>query len=210
MPQGVEVQVLFRAPKISHQRISMNQSDALLSLLKDVIPNEKKRLLEIGAGKGELASFLSLSFPKLQWIVSEKASALLPLKKLHPQAISFEVGKDSFPKMPFDYVLMADFLSEITWKEAKGLIKDFGHRLREGSQVFILGNFRYDGKFLSAADEALDQQLKIKNAKLGLRAFEDISECMKKNGLELYKDYEVAEGKHLLVYTRIDRIQYDG
>ena len=187
----------------------MNQSNEILSQLKEIILDEKKRLLEIGAGKGEFASFAALSFPKLQWIVSEKASALLPLKKLHSQAIPYEVGKDSFPKTPFDYIFMADFLPEITWKQAKGLIKDFGHRLREGSQVFIVGNFRYDGKFLSSADEALDQQYKNKDSKLGLRAFEDILECMKKNGLELYKDYELPESKHLLVFTRIDRIHYE-
>lgn len=185
----------------------MNQSEALLNILREVLPSQKKRLLEIGAGKGELGAFLAPFFPELLWMASEKASALLPLKKLHPKALSFEVGKDDFPKTPFDYVFMADFLPELTWKQAKGLIKDFGHRLREGSQVFILGHFKYEGTYLSPEDETLDQKYKTLDPKLGLRSFEDICECMKKNGLELYQDYHLPEGKHLLVFTRLDKVK---
>lgn len=185
----------------------MNQSEALLSIFKDIIPSQKKRLLEIGAGKGEFGAFLSTFFPDLLWMASEKPSALLPLKKLHPKALSFEVGKDDFPKTPLDYVFMADLLPELTWKQAKGLIKDFGHRLREGSQVFILGHFKYGGSFVRPEDETLDLKFKEQDPKWGLRSFEDICECMKKNGLDLYKDFELTEGKHLLVFTRLDRVK---
>ncbi len=191
-------------------------NQALLTLLQEIITSDSKRLLEVGSGSGEQALLLTPYFANLIWTTTEKAEKIVSLKKVLLEAklpnlqgpLRFEVGEDEFPKnhAGYNYVFMNEVLPYLTWKQAKGLMKMMGNRLREGSQVFISGAFKYEGYFRSEAQEALDQKLKEKDSKLGLRSFEDICDCMKKNGFDLYQDFDLPEAQHLLVFTRLERV----
>ena len=191
-------------------------NQALLTLLQEIITSDSKRLLEVGSGSGEQALLLTPYFANLIWTTTEKAEKIVSLKKVLLEAklpnlqgpLRFEIGEDEFPKnhAGYNYVFMNEVLPYLTWKQAKGLMKMMGNRLREGSQVFISGAFKYEGYFRSEAQEALDQKLKEKDSKLGLRSFEDICDCMKKNGFDLYQDFDLPEAQHLLVFTRLERV----
>lgn len=191
-------------------------NQALLNLLQSIITSEPKRLLEIGSGSGEQALLFALYFKNLIWTTSDKAEKMALLKKVLLEAklpniqgpLCFEVGEDEFPKnhAGYNYVFMNEVLPYLTWKQAKGVMKMMGNRLREGSQIFIAGAFKYEGYFRSEAQEALDKKLKEKDIKFGLRSFEDICDCMKKNGFDLYQDFDLPDAQHLLVFTRLERV----
>ena len=85
----------------------------------------------------------------------------------------------------------------------KNLMKILGNRLREGSQVIIYGPFNYEGHFTSESNAQFDQSLKAQDPAAGIRSFEDINKNMKKNGFELFFDYEMPANNRMLVFTRL-------
>lgn len=202
------------AMKITQTACDRNQSP-ILEVLKEVISTENKSLFEIGSGTAQHAIFMAPHFPNIFWTTSDVLSRGKLIKEnLEAAKISnikgpfqFEIGKDEFPRVPYDLIFTANTFHILSWKNCKSLMKVLGTRLREGSQVVIYGPFKYDGKFTSESNEDFDKMLKIKNPESGIRAFEDVNNNMIKNGFTLYKDYEMPAHNRTLVYTRLNFIK---
>jgi cyclopropane fatty-acyl-phospholipid synthase-like methyltransferase len=168
------------------------------------------RLLEIGSGTGEHAIFFAEKFKQIQWITSDvKVNHKIIKEHLKEAKLpnvhgpeTLKIGVDDFPKNKFDYVFTANTLHIMSWKEDKSLIKLLGKRLREGALVFIYGPFNYDGAFTSPSNENFDQWLKDRDARSGIRNFEDVVQAMDKAGLKLLNDYEMPANNKLLVFER--------
>lgn len=187
---------------------------AILEVLKDVITKDNSKLLEVGSGTGQHASFFAAHFPNIEWHTSDLVCNHLTINSNISESnltnikapISYEVGKDSFPKTPFDLLFSANTFHIMSWKKVKTLIKAFGGHLRPGSQVVIYGPFNYDGNFTSKSNEAFDHELKQKDPKSGIRSFEDVDKQMKDQGFTLSKDYEMPANNRALLYFRTPRL----
>jgi cyclopropane fatty-acyl-phospholipid synthase-like methyltransferase len=185
--------------------------DPILEVLKEVITIDNKRVLEIGSGSGQHAAYFAKNFPKIVWTTSDVATNHPRIKATLDEAklanlrgpLAFEVGRDDFPKYNYDIVFTANTFHIMNWKQCKNLIKTLGNRLREGSQVIIYGPFNYGGTFTSKSNALFDQSLKEQNAAQGIRSFEDINNCMVKNGFVLFRDYEMPANNRMLVFTRL-------
>ncbi|MEA9357403.1 DUF938 domain-containing protein [Bacteriovorax sp. PP10] len=184
----------------------------ILEVLKEVISPENRNLFEIGSGTGQHAIFMAPHFPDIFWTTSDVvANAKLIKENLAAAKISnikgpfqFEIGKDDFPRVPYDLIFTANTFHIMSWKNCKTLMKALGTRLREGSQVIIYGPFNYNGTFTSESNAAFDKMLKERNPESGIRSFEDVNANMLKNGFALYKDYEMPANNRTLVYTRLN------
>lgn len=185
--------------------------DSILQVLKEVITNDNKRVLEIGSGNAQHAVYFAKNLKDIVWTTSDIISNHEQIKTVLNNAklsnlrgpLAFEVGKDNFPKYNYDIVFTANTFHIMTWKQCKNLMKILGNRLREGSQVIIYGPFNYEGKFTSDSNYLFDQELKKQDPLRGIRSFEDINKNMKKNGFELFKDYEMPANNRMLVFTRL-------
>lgn len=183
----------------------------ILEVLKQYIRADG-RLLEIGSGTGEHAVYCAAHFKGVHWVTSDLEDRLkeitLRLKKaqlpnVHGPEI-LKIGADDFSDTrPFDYVFSANTLHIMSWKENKTLFKLLAKRLRAGAKVFFYGPFNYEGKFTSPGNEALDQMLKEKDPKAGVRSFENVSQAMEKSGFKLIKDQEMPANNRFLVFERI-------
>lgn len=186
-----------------------NREPILEILSKYFIDN--KRLLEIGSGTGEHATFFAKKFPTLSWVTSDVRENEMTLvshvrsekvKNVHGPEI-LKVGEDDLPKGVFDYVFSANTLHIMSWKEDKALFKLLGKRLREGSLVIFYGPFNYGGEYTSYSNESFDQWLKDRDVKSGIRNFEDVEGCMKKAGFKLLADHEMPANNRTLVFERL-------
>lgn len=194
--------------------IDRNQGP-ILEVLKEVISQDNRSLFEIGSGTGQHAIFMAPQFPHIFWTTSDVTSSHKIIKENIAIAkvqnikgpFQFEVGKDDFPRVPYDLVFTANTFHIMSWKNCKTLMKTLGTRMREGSQVIIYGPFNYEGKFTSESNAAFDKMLKEKNPESGIRAFEDVNNNMIKNGFTLYKDFEMPANNRTLVYTRLNFIK---
>ncbi|OUR99568.1 hypothetical protein A9Q84_00680 [Halobacteriovorax marinus] len=176
---------------------------------------DHKRLLEVGSGAGEHATYFCEHFPKLQWVTSdvrENERAIVAhlrsakMKNVHGPEI-LKVGVDDLPKGVFDYVFSANTLHIMSWKEDKALFKLLGKRLREGALVIFYGPFNYAGEYTSYSNEAFDKWLKDRNEKSGIRNFEDVVSCMTKGGFKLLQDHEMPSNNRTLVFERLPYIK---
>jgi len=185
--------------------------DELLKIFQEIIPAEHWRLLEVGTGSGHHAIHIASHLEQLQWVCSDVPYRQKAIQKNLREAklpnvhgpIEFMVGKDDFPKQKFNAVFASQLLHMISWKEAKGLFKMLGGRLREGSQVLLYGPYKYDGKFASERQEELDRMIKEKDAQNGVRAYEDVVKAMAKYGFELKKDHTLPNENHFLHFVRL-------
>lgn len=203
--------------------LSMNKSDTpsdrnqapIFEILKEVVTEGDRNIFEIGSGSAQHAIYMAPKLPGVTWITSDITENHKMIKASLEAAkipnirgpFQFEVGKDDFPRIPFDIVFTANTLHIMSWKNCKTLMKNLGNRLREGSQVVIYGPFNYDGKFTSESNEKFDQWLKERNPESGIRAFEDINNNMTKNGFTLYKDFEMPANNRTLVFTRLNFVK---
>lgn len=185
--------------------------DPILEVLRDVILDSDRRLLEIGSGTGQHAVYFASNFPKVEWYPTDVSANLKGISmwmseaKLNniqpPQRV--EIGKDELPKLKFDLVFTANTFHIMHWKECKSLIKQFGGRLREGARVVIYGPFKYQGNFTSPSNEEFDKTLKKRDPLSGIRNFEDVNNAMIKNGFELMMDVPMPANNQTLVYRRL-------
>lgn len=180
--------------------------DVILHVLREVILPTDERLLEVGAGTGQHAEYLSAQFPRLEWYPTDKN--IIHLKDLKgsrmlqkPQRL--DVSKDDFPRLRFDLVFTANTFHIMSWKECKSFIKLLGHRLRENARVVIYGPFKYNGEFTSPSNAEFDASLKARDPQSGIRAFEDVNSNMMKQGFSLIEDYEMPANNRCLVYVRL-------
>lgn len=184
--------------------------DVILDILKQYIQNKPDRLFEVGSGTGQHAVYFTKYFTNLHWVTSDRKDNLLPLKqKFKKEQIAnlhgpetYDVAKDSFPKLKFDYLFTANTFHIMSWKEVKALLKAFKKHLRPGALVFIYGPFKYNGEFTSESNDKFDKSLKASNVKSGIRSFEDVNEIMLKNGFVMKNDHKMPANNQLLVYVR--------
>jgi len=192
-------------------KASDRNKDPILKVLKEVLTIDNKRILEIGSGPAEHAVYFAKNLKEIIWTTTDVLSehgrikAALEMAKLPNLRgpLAFEIGKDDFPKYNYDIVFTANTFHIMSWKQCKNLMKILGNRLREGSQVIIYGPFNYEGNFTSESNAQFDQSLKAQDPAAGIRSFEDINKNMKKNGFELFKDYEMPANNRMLVFTRL-------
>jgi cyclopropane fatty-acyl-phospholipid synthase-like methyltransferase len=183
----------------------------ILSVLKEVITKDNKRVLEIGSGSAEHAVYFAQNLKDIVWTTSDMASGHAKIIETLNEAklsnlrgpLAFEIGKNDFPKYSYDIVFTANTFHIMSWKQCKKLMKILGHHLREGSQIIIYGPFNYEGKFTSEGNALFDRSLKEQNLERGIRSFEDVNKNMTKNGFVLFKDYEMPANNRMLVFTRL-------
>jgi cyclopropane fatty-acyl-phospholipid synthase-like methyltransferase len=185
--------------------------DPILTVLKEVMTTDNKRVLEIGTGSAQHAVYFAKNLKDIVWTTSDKVSehanitAMLIRAKLSNLRgpLAFEVGKDDFPRYNYDIVYTSNTFHIMSWKQCKNLIKILGNRLREGSQVVIYGPFNYNGEFTSESNKEFDLMLKQSDPQRGIRSFEDVNNSMTKNGFVLFKDYPMPANNRMLVFTRL-------
>lgn len=187
----------------------------IFEILKEVIGDDTVKIFEIGSGSAQHAVFMAPQLKNVVWTTSDVASNQQMIKDVLAKAkvenikgpFLYEVGKDNFPRVPYDVIFTANTFHIMSWKQCKTLMKELGTRLREGSQVIIYGPFNYNGEFTSESNANFNVWLKERNPESGIRAFEDVNANMIKNGFTLYKDYEMPANNRTLVYTRLEFVK---
>lgn len=187
----------------------------ILKVLQEVITREDKRLLEIGSGTGQHATYFAPYFTHMIWVTSDVKDNHSGIKMwLDESGASnivgpgeFKVGESDFPNGHFDVVYTANTFHIMSWDECVTLMNMLGQNLSGESKVLIYGPFKYSGKFTSQSNQDFDRSLKSISPNQGIRNVEDVIECMKKNGFELVKDYEMPANNRLLYFRRVGMVQ---
>jgi SAM-dependent methyltransferase len=185
--------------------------EPILLVLKQIIKPTDRCLLEIGSGTGQHAVYFAPSFPQLRWVTSDLLEQHAGIKMWLAEAqsgnivgpVEFEIGKNDFPKGPFDLVYICNVLHIASWEKDQILFSMLGESLQSGAQVIIYGPFNYHGAFTSESNKEFDQWLKSRDPSSCLRNFEDIVEELRKHKLELVKDFEMPANNRILHFKKV-------
>ena len=189
--------------------------EPILEVLRQVILPSDRRLLEVGTGTGQHATYFAPHFPQMEWFPTDLSVNIPGMSLWFKEAkvpniqkpVRLDVGKDDFPKLKFDVVFTANTFHIMHWKECKAFMKLLGNRLREGSRFIVYGPFKYGGEFTSESNAEFDRALKEGDPLRGIRSFEDVEANMVKNGFELVEDYEMPANNRTLVFKRLKFIK---
>lgn len=184
--------------------------EPILNVLKRLIKNEHKNLLEIGSGTGQHAVFFAQQSPHLNWTCSDVLEnhhgIKLWLEELRLSntfgPIEYEIGKDSFPNGDFDLIFTANTFHIMSWDKCKELIKACGENLKKNTLIIIYGPFNYDGDYTSHSNAQFDIWLKGISAQSAIREFEEVDACMNQAGFKLVEDTPMPSNNRVLVFKK--------
>ena len=196
--------------KMNYSAACERNKDSILEVLKGLIDDKERKLLEIGSGTGQHAVYLAPYFANLTWVTSDlecnHANIIERIKQRNTSnvrgPVPLEIGNNEFPEGNFDIIFTANTFHIMSWQECMLFIKNCGN-LSKGALVIIYGPFNYNGKYTSESNQNFDKFLKSNAAHKSIRNFEDVRDSMKRNGVELENDYEMPANNRILVFKKI-------
>ncbi len=182
--------------------------EPILELLKSYI--KSGRLLEIGTGTGQHAVYFAKNLTNIEWQTSDVQENHAGIQMWLDEAqlsnvknpISFQIGRDTFPKGEYDFVYTANTLHIMSWDEVQSLITLLGENSKVNSKVFFYGPFKYNGEYTSKSNLEFDLNLQESNPKKGIRDFEKVQNLMQEAGFDLLKDHEMPANNRMLVFEK--------
>ena len=165
------------------------------------------RVLEIGSGTGQHAVHFAAAMPWLAWQCSDRADNLPGIAAWRdeaalantPPAIELDVD-GPWPENGFDAVFTANSLHIMGWPQVEAFFAGVGKVLQEDGLLIVYGPFNYGGDFTSDSNRAFDAWLRERDARSGIRNFEDIVSLGTEHGLALQADHAMPANNRLLVF----------
>jgi hypothetical protein len=165
-------------------------------------------LLEIGAGTGQHAAWLSGRLPHLHWQPSDVAANLPHIRQwlsdpgcraLPP--VELDVAAH-WPTGPFDYLFTANTFHIMAATLVETCIQEGCRQLTDQGKFLVYGPFNYDGQYTSDSNRQFDQWLKEMDDKRGIRDHECVVEQFARQQRHLLADHEMPANNRLLVFGR--------
>ncbi|MDX1804308.1 MAG: DUF938 domain-containing protein [Alcanivorax sp.] len=165
-------------------------------------------LLEIGAGTGQHAAWLSGQLPHLDWQPSDVAANLAGIREWLSEPgsratppIELDVGGD-WPAGPYDYLLTVNTFHIMAMPLVRRCIEMGCASLAPGGKFLVYGPFNYGGDFTSDSNRAFDQALKGTDTQRGIRDQEWVVSLFDQQGMALLADHAMPANNRLLVFAQ--------
>jgi SAM-dependent methyltransferase len=174
----------------------------ILAVLKRVF-KDRTRVLEIGSGTGQHATYFAPELPHLVWQASDVAENLPDIREWvsDPPPIELDVEQE-WPKLEADAVFSANTCHIMSWPQVQRLFSGVGGLLPLGGVFALYGPFNYGGKHTSESNARFDAMLRARDPASGLRDFEAIDALARRAGLVLLEDNEMPANNRLLVFQK--------
>jgi SAM-dependent methyltransferase len=184
--------------------------EPILRVLKRVFA-DRRHVLEIGSGTGQHAAYFAPELSHLTWQPSDVAENLPGIHLWREEARTpglFEPieldAERPFPALEADAVFSANTCHIMSWPQVERLFAGVGGLLAAGGVFALYGPFHYGGKPTSDSNARFDAMLRARDARSGVRDFEDIRGLAVRNHLTLEEDNAMPANNRLLVFRRKD------
>jgi SAM-dependent methyltransferase len=171
---------------------------------------DSQRVLEIGSGTGQHATYFAAALPKLRWQPSDLGEHLSELARCIEQAalpnlsplIELDVRQRPWPVDSCDAVYTANTLHIMSWSAVRDFFAGLEPVLQRPGVLCIYGPFRYGGDYTTDSNAAFDAYLRARDPLSGIRDFEAIEELAAAAGLTLAADHAMPANNQLLVWHK--------
>ncbi|SMF24649.1 Protein of unknown function [Alteromonadaceae bacterium Bs31] len=184
-----------------------NNKAPILQVLQRAFEHSTK-VLEIGSGTGQHASYFAAALPHLQWQPSDLEQNISGIKQwctgsenvLPP--LCFDIHDIQWPVENIDAVFSANTAHIMDWPTASLMIKRVAEKLPTGGVFALYGPFNYAGHYTSQSNADFDAWLKEQHPGQGIRNFEDLNALAKDGGLSIFEDNRMPANNRLLVWVK--------
>ncbi|MBS0507265.1 MAG: DUF938 domain-containing protein [Proteobacteria bacterium] len=196
------------APLPFSQACENNQAP-ILAVLQQAFA-DRRQVLEIGSGTGQHGVYFAPRLPHLVWQTSDLAenhAAIRAWHAAHPAPnlrapLLLDLESSAWPEGAFDAVFSANTTHIVAWPLVQRLFALAGAHLPAGGVLALYGPFNYGGTFTSDSNRAFDEWLRQRDARSGIRDFENIVALGVEHGLALEADHAMPANNRLLVFHR--------
>jgi hypothetical protein len=185
--------------------------EPILAVLREVLP-AKGLVLELASGSGEHALHFANGLPGLAWQPSDPDPSALasiaawrgaeggPQNLLAPLAI--DASASEWPLDGADAVVCINMVHISPWEATEGLMAGAARVLGDGAPLVLYGPFRREGRPLEPSNADFDADLRVRDARWGLRLLEDVTALADRHGFSLQQVREMPANNLTVVYRR--------
>lgn len=181
--------------------------EPILEVLREVF-DDRRRVVEIGAGTGQHAVHFARNLPHLAWQPTDRPEHFAGLAaRIAAEGppnlaapIELDVLREPWPTLTGDAVFSANTLHIMSWQAVAALFAGLRRLLPEGGVLAIYGPFRYGGDRTAPSNAAFDAMLRERDPDSGLRDFDAVNALAVSAGFQLQADHAMPANNQLLVW----------
>jgi SAM-dependent methyltransferase len=188
----------------------------ILAVLQDWLP-PGARVLEVGSGSGQHATFFCQQITGLTWQTSEREDNLADLQsqlaalspgglaagsQLPPAIVLDVTDAGQWPRQSFDAVFSANTTHIVADSAVPLLLGGTARVLRPGGLLLLYGPFHDGGVHTAASNAAFDQHLRSLDPAMGVRDALELVEQAQGLGLEPRADVMMPANNRILVLQK--------
>lgn len=178
---------------------------------------DNHRVLEIGSGTGQHATYFAEQFPSIAWQPSDRAENIQGIELWRQDValdnvlapLVFDVLQDNdWQRLAasdrFDLIYSANTLHIMSWETVQRWLSQFTQLLSNNGLLLIYGPFNYNNEYTSDSNAEFDAFLKQRNPQQGIRNFEAVDALCRAQGCEFVKDHEMPANNRLLAWQYVN------
>ena len=194
---------------VSHAPAAARNAAPILDVLERELPRPCK-LIEIGSGTGLHAAKARESLPHVDWQVSETPAALARLKDslaqlaptLGQRAIALDVDAAPQALPPFDVAFSCNTAHIMPVDTVRNMFRRVGDMTADRSRFLLYGPLNLGGRHTSPGNARFDENLRSREAGMGLRDLEQLDEFAADAGFLRSRLYAMPSNNFLVVWSR--------
>ena len=181
----------------------------ILEVLSTILPDTGK-VLEIGSGTGQHATYFSRYLPNLTWQPSDLAEMLPSIKAWCEESsaknlnapIVIDLFDNNEALSRVDAIVCINVAHIVAWEGVKRLFKIADNILNPTGVIYFYGPYRYTNRPLEPSNEAFDEWLTKNNPVSGIRDYSAVESLAESNGFTLGGDKSMPSNNRSIWWVR--------
>lgn len=176
--------------------------------------SETGSMLEIGAGTGQHADYLSRRLPGWTWLPSEHPAQFEVLRRgldgLVTAGLRAPLTLDVLGEWPgerFDAVFSANTAHIMHWDAVEAMFAGVAACLAADGRFLLYGPFLRAGRHHAASNAEFDRSLQARDPGMGVRDLDAIDALAARVGLNRVAELLLPANNHMLLFEHIGQVQ---
>ena len=194
--------------KRPHSPAAERNREPILKVLRAWLPRSG-RMLEIGSGTGQHATFFAPALPLWQWQPSEHPSELPTLQAglAGHGLVNMELPivldvTGAWPDEQFDAVYSANTAHIMHYPAVEAMFAGVGARLNSRGLFLLYGPFASNGRHNAPSNAEFDASLRARDSGMGIRDVEQLERLGEACGLARIAELRMPSNNHIQVFHK--------